>query len=98
MSRYSFDEVIVNTKRIDKYKIEDRKGYMLSDWIDFGIIGWDEILDTYFIQLDVQTDEIPWWFGKSSKEIPTFDHLCEAVNKIFGVENGFFRFSNVIDT
>jgi len=97
MSRHSFDEVISNTKDLDIYEIEDKKGYRLSDWIDFGIIGWDENINTYYIQLDVHIEEIPWWFGSSSNEIATFDHLCEIVNKIFGVKDGFFRFSNVID-
>lgn len=97
MSRHSFDEIVVNIDSHDKYCIEDNKGYRLSDWIDFGIIGWDEALKTYFIQLDVHTDKIPWWFGKFPNEITIFDHLCETVNKIFDVKDGFFQFSNIIN-
>ncbi len=101
MYRYTFDEVITNTENLQKCSkkpsITDIKGYYLCDWIDYGIIGWDHNLNSYFVQLDIHTDELPWWIGVSSNEIPTFDLLCKTLNKIFDVEDGFFRFSDIID-
>ncbi len=96
MSRYSFEEIITNTESLKPYKndLTDIKGFTLCDWISYGIIGWDEDLNTYFIQLDIDTDEIPWWIGVSSKEIPTFDSLCDIICRIFRVKDGFFKFTD----
>jgi hypothetical protein len=95
MSRHSFYEVVINAESLAKqYSITDRKGFTLTDWIHYGIVGWD--LGSYFIQLDTDEDELPWMFGTPPDRIPTFEHFCALVNKIFDCKEGLFRFSDVI--
>lgn len=51
----------------------DTEGYSLSDWVNFAEVGWDEPLQTYFLQA-IELDDGPvWWFGQRPREIPTFE-------------------------
>tara|TARA_B110000977_G_C10802155_1_gene386731 strand:+ start:405 stop:593 length:189 start_codon:yes stop_codon:yes gene_type:complete len=56
MSKYTFDEFVSNAEEfVEKYKnnmIKDVKGHSLEEWVDYGIVGWDDNISSYFIQLD----------------------------------------------
>ncbi len=94
--RYAFEEIISNIDILLKEDslIIDRKGYSLHTWIDYGIVGWDNPLSSYFIHLDNNQDNIPWMIPNG---IPTFKDLCDAINYIFDIPDGKFEFQNVIE-
>lgn len=62
----------------------DLKGYGLDEWLDFAVVGWDEPLQTYFLQGPEDGDEPCWWIGTDYAEIPTFAELCGVIRCIFG--------------
>jgi hypothetical protein len=56
----------------------DLRGYSLYDWVNYAEVGWDEPMQTYFLQA-IELDEGPvWWFGQMPGEVPTFEALCRA--------------------
>lgn len=62
-----------------------------------GEVGWDESLQTYFLQA-IELDREPvWWFGKLPRELPTFDHLCKAINRAFEGSKVKFEFVDTIE-
>ena len=111
MSRYRFDQIVTNAEKLvdneEKYDNDgneiddtpmDSKGYSLIDWLNYGVMGWDDLLKTYFIELDTGAETIPWALGISQKEISTYTQLCDTINKIFNVKHGFFEFDNIFNT
>lgn len=83
----------------DSTEPRDVKGYSLYDWQRYGEIGWDEMLDSYFIQLifrEGEPDAHGWWLGTSDREIPNFSNLCEILDKIFNIPAGFFKYVDCI--
>jgi hypothetical protein len=91
MSRQAFgsilrneDELLADDDDADDEGLCDTQDFSLSDWLDDGVVGWDEPLQTYFVHA-VETDDGPvWWFGTSPREIPTFADLCKVINRAFG--------------
>lgn len=61
----------------------DTEGYSLYDWVNYAEVGWDEPLQTYFLQAIEQDGGPVWWFGQRPREIPTFENLCDAINDAF---------------
>jgi hypothetical protein len=63
----------------------DTKGLGMDEWINYGVVGWDDSMQTYFLQGPDQDGEEPsWWLGTSYAEIPTFTLLCGVIREIFG--------------
>lgn len=95
MSRQPFIEILRNAEallREDAESLEqepdsdglcDAEGYALEDWLDYAEVGWDEGLQTYFLQAIELADGPVWWFGTAPRELPTFQALCNAVNRAF---------------
>lgn len=51
--------------------------------MNFAEVGWDEPLQTYFLQA-IELDDGPvWWFGQRPREVPTFEDLCDAISRAF---------------
>lgn len=98
-----FDEIVANLDEEeevpDSCEPKDIKGYSLYDWQNYGVVGWDEMLSTYFVQLifrEGEPDEHGWWIGTRESEMPDFLSLCEMLNKIFDVPRGFFEYVDCI--
>lgn len=96
MSRITFDELVVNATTLAEsdLTVKDTKGYSIWDWIEYGVIGWDPGLNTFFVQLDLGRDEPVWWFGTEPNQLKSFNTLCQTVNQVFGVADGFFSFEH----
>lgn len=94
MSRFSFESMVTNALVLVDAgnNMEDLKGCWLSDWIDFGGVGWDDMIESYFLQLDTGEDEPIWWFGTRPKEVPTFGALCDLIKRIFQMQSNVFNF------
>ncbi len=84
MSRYDIQDVF-DLSGINDGKT-DSAGFSLKDWKDFGVIGWDNGLDTYFMQLDMDNDTPEWWFGASFAEIKSPYAIQALLSRIFDVE------------
>ena len=109
MSRYLLTEIITNEQElIDLYDLGNGdsnnepiclKGYGLCAWLDDCVVGWDEPLNTYFLQsfeecIDDCVEPV-WWLGAEPNEISTFSELCDIINAIFE-GNINFKFINAI--
>jgi len=94
MSRYGFGEILGSAELPEQ---QDLKGYRLEEWLDFAVVGWDEPLQTYFVQGPEEDDELSWWLGTTYAEIPTFAMLCRLIELIFG-DSVPFEFVDRIDT
>ncbi len=103
MSVYAFYEVVTNAKKFiendasSNETLSDASGYSLHKWLNYGVIGWDGVMETYFVQLESDEDDPCCWLGTTHKEIPTFAQLCEVISQIFNVKKGTFKFENVIE-
>lgn len=108
MSRYGFGEILENVEFLlesDRSREgaeglteqQDLKGYRLEVWLDFGVVGWDDPMQTYFVQGPEEGDELSWWLGTAYGEIPTFAMLCRLIMLIFG-DAVPFKFVDRIDT
>jgi len=91
MSRHAFSAIMRDEDAfIEKYDNDDpvpqdTKGYGMDEWISTAVVGWDESLQTYFLQGPDQGEEEPaWWLGTSPGEIPTFATLCSVIRTVFG--------------
>jgi hypothetical protein len=107
MSRQPFSSILRNAEELlgddDEDEIEededdgaftDNEDYSLYDWVNYAEVGWDEAMQTYFLQA-IELDDGPvWWFGKLPRELPTFEDLCKAIDGAFG---GRVRF-DFVDT
>lgn len=107
MSRYSFSNIVKNDKvLVSEYDLHngdtdiveprDIKGCRLIEWLDDAFVGWDEPMQTYFIQCREEGDGLLWWLGTSHAEIPTFTDLCKVINRIFDNKVNF-EFIDVIE-
>lgn len=97
MSRHTFAEVITNTHELQNENLMDTEGYSLENWLNYGILGWDDPMNTYFIQLDNNGDgPPPWWLGVRRNEISTFEEFCTTMNEIFNISPGTFQYENVM--
>ncbi|HEY6927187.1 MAG TPA: hypothetical protein VI653_27165 [Steroidobacteraceae bacterium] len=94
MSRYAFGEILGNEAGLfarvrsldDPGNADvprDLKGYGLDAWLDCAVVGWDEPLQTYFLQGPEEGDELSWWFGTAYAEITTFLELCGVIQRLF---------------
>jgi hypothetical protein len=108
MSRYSFGEILENeTLLLESARSrdgadgltgqQDLKGHQLQTWLDCAVVGWDEPLQTYFVQGPAEGDELSWWLGTTHEEIPTFTMLCRLIRLIFD-DKVPFEFVDRIDT
>ena len=92
MSRFAFSKIILaesfNLENEEEdEEVEDIKGYGIFDWNAHGIIGYDELLQTYFANLDGS-----WGIGASYREIPTIAELQRKLSAIFyGIELPFLN-------
>ncbi|OIN82911.1 hypothetical protein KX00_2119 [Francisella sp. TX07-6608] len=90
MPRYKFDDFVINANDLVSgkrgHKVLDQHGYSLIDWIDYGIIGFDELSNTFFIQLDMNEDEPEFWISN----IESVTILCVVIDKIFSVKKRLF--------
>jgi hypothetical protein len=95
MSRQAFGEILGNeaglfarVRNLDAAGTtnvpRDLKGYGLDEWLDCAVVGWDEPMQTYFLQGPQAGDELSWWFGTAYAEIPTFSELCGVIQRLFG--------------
>src|SRR5438552_1956085 len=95
MSRHAFGEILGNeagffarVRSLDDAGTadvpRDLKGYGLDEWLDCAVVGWDEPMQTYFLQAPEEGDELSWWFGTAYAEIPTFSELCGVIQRLFG--------------
>jgi hypothetical protein len=107
MSRHCFSNIVKNEAAlVDKYDLyngdtdivepRDSEGCGLLEWLEDGVVGWDEPMQTYFIQCKEVGEGLVWWFGTSFREIQKFDDLCAIINRVF--KNSVdFEFIDVID-
>ena len=91
MSRYRFSDF---AKEIKAEK--DIFGNTLSDWQKYGWIGYDDPLETYFIQLDKDEDYPTVWFGIKWLEIKSPYVLTALIEKLFCCSIQFNQ--EIIDT
>lgn len=95
MSRHAFGEILGNEEELfarggsvdaagNPVVPRDLKGYGLDEWLNYAIVGWDEPLQTYFLQGPEEGDGLSWWFGTAYAEMPTFSALCGAIRLVFG--------------
>lgn len=94
MSRQPLSSIVANAEQLlgeddeaeaqaDDESFCDVEGYGLDDWLDYAEVGWDEPLQTYFLQA-IELDDGPvWWFGQRPRELSTFEDLCGAINRAF---------------
>jgi len=89
MSRYKIQNVF------DFFGVDDATtdsaGFSLKNWRDFGVVGWDDGLYTYFIQLDMGNDEPEWWFGNSFAEILSPYATQALLSRLFNIEPPSFN-------
>jgi hypothetical protein len=74
----------------------DAKGYGLDEWLDSAEVGWDEAMQTYFLQCIELEEGLAWWLGTDHAEIPTFAMLCRIINRIFD-DKVAFEFVDTIE-
>ena len=80
MSRYAFGDLF----NVGNGSFIDMAGFYLAQWIDYGVLGWDNGLETYFIQLDMGADDAPaWWFGTNFREITSPYAMRELIKRLF---------------
>lgn len=100
MSRHGFAEILENAAVLlashrgmdgagGATEHQDLKGHRLQEWLDLGVVGWDEPMQTYFIQGPQAGDQLSWWLGTTYAEIPTFSMLCRMISLIFDDAAGF---------
>jgi hypothetical protein len=104
MSRHAFFEIITNCNEIiNKSRdttlppMKDTKDNSFEQWGDYGVVGWDESQNTYFINIETDAEESSWMLGRYPNEIPTFNSLCDVINNIFSVTDGTFIFNDTIE-
>lgn len=74
----------------------DCKGNSYQAWLDYGVIGFDDGLGTYFLQLDI--DDYPtWWFGNTSREIESPYQLLAIIARLFDVETSIEYSKEMVD-
>lgn len=106
MSRYSLEHILKNAKDLVVASHFQAAGYPMSDWVEHGVVGWDNHALTYFLQLDLPGDQADGdeaeapavWRGTSPHEIRTFHDLCGIIRKLFNVGPDVFVFKDVIET
>ena len=107
MSRHSFSSIVKNkTELVFKYDLEngeseiseprDLEGVRLTEWFDDAVVGWDEPLQTYFVQCKEVGDDLVWWFGTDFNEIRSFNELCSIINRIFFNEVDFEFIDDIV--
>lgn len=72
MSRYPFHKALT-TPTEEQEELADLIGYDLFDWVNVGVIGYDESLETFFFNM-----EGSWLFGTEHREIPSI-HIFQAI-------------------
>lgn len=72
MSRHSFHKAIT-TATEEQEDLTDFLGYGLFDWVNVGVLGYDESLETFFFNI-----EGSWIFGTEPREIPSI-HIFQAI-------------------
>jgi hypothetical protein len=77
MSRFCFSKIIENPNGAES-DVEDLLGYNLSAWMAIGVVGYDDPLNTYFINM-----EDGWIFGTTDHEIPSIHHLQRVIAALF---------------
>lgn len=75
MSRFSFGNII-DTHDADGLK--DLLDHEMAEWEEYGTVGYDDPLETYFFNLDGS-----WIFGTSVGEIPTVARLQAVISACF---------------
>jgi hypothetical protein len=105
MSRHTLYDVISNLDdvlalcRKNKYIPEDVCGNTLLDWVNVGIVGWDEGCQSYCYNIETSNPDTTWAVGTDYKEIPTYQHLIKSLNMLFTQDKDIFIFSdNKINT
>lgn len=91
MSRYSFDELVK-----DVAEVGDCKGHAYQSWLEYGVVGFDGGLDTYFLQLEVN-DQLVWWFGRTPKEIDSPYQLLAIIARLFDIETSVEYHQGIVD-
>lgn len=64
-------------KPLDPLKVTDLSGASFKDWEDYGVIGFDEGMCSYFLQLEGR-----WWVG-SEGEVKSIKILAPIICAIF---------------
>src|SRR5690554_5005045 len=72
MSRHSFHKAIT-TATEEQEDLTDFLGYGLFDWVNVGVLGYDESLETFFFNIEGN-----WIFGTEPREIPSI-HIFQAI-------------------
>lgn len=70
----------------------DKDGNSVYDWIESGEVGWDDSLQSYFLKAICSDGEPVWYLGMHAGELPTFDDLCNAINRAFEGSKVKFEF------
>ena len=84
MSRYQFAELVPDIT-VEK----DIFGNVLSDWLAYGYLCYDEPLETYFLQLDKDEDYPTIWYGNECGEIKSPYLLIALIRKLFNCDIEF---------
>jgi hypothetical protein len=78
-SIFSFNRIDINHK--------DLRGFTISNWLSGGTVGWNESMNTYFLALDMSGDDPEWLFGKSYREIESFNQLRELACRVLNLKS-----------
>ena len=85
MSRYKFAEFVNQSFAVEKDIFDNS----LSDWQKYGWLGYDEPLETYFLQLDKDEDYPTIWYGYGCGEIKSPYLLIALIRKLFNCDIEF---------
>jgi len=105
MSRHTLYDVISNLDDVlalcqkNKHMPEDVCGNTLLDWVNVGIVGWDEACKSYFYNIETGNHETTLAVGTDFRGIPTYQHLIKSLSTLFLEDKDMFTFSdNKINT
>jgi len=85
--RAEISELFIEWEGIDVYA--DIAGVGHNDWFNYGEIGWDSVLETFFIQVE-DPESWVWWFGKTFREVQSPFMIKAILSRILG-QNIEFR-------
>lgn len=103
MSRYPIEDLVnAPEPRNDGHDLVDIRGHSWEEWQETGIIGWDDNLQTYFLNVDFHPydhqDIVMWHFGKNFREISSPYMLIALIKRLFSEKdtNLFATFKDMI--
>lgn len=92
MSRYWIEQLF-DKKTWAAMPKTDRNGVSKEEWDRNALIGWDDRLLTFFCSVESSKgnpgNNLAWWFGTDTAELPYVDFLEATIGACFGVDVRF---------